>query len=80
MSNAALSISDELAALGVGHRPSKFNSKRECFRIDTGEIIGDMDAKQASEFIAGLRQANAWAAAFKAACDATDAAHQEPRT
>ena len=47
----AMPISDRLSAIGISHRPGTFNSKRECFRTDTGEIIGQMSAAEACEYL-----------------------------
>jgi hypothetical protein len=45
------SIEKRLEEAGYAHRPSKLNSCREVYHIDSGEVIGIMDPLQAVEFL-----------------------------
>ncbi len=62
IASADLTISEELAARGYGHRPGKMEGRREIFHAATGEIVGDFWAHKAIEAVeahAALQEASA---------------------
>lgn len=42
----ALSLTENLARNGFGHRPSEIYGKREIIRIDDGKVLGALDDSQ----------------------------------
>ena len=62
MASKQPTISDELLALGFGHRANahtRNTGQREVFNLKTGELAGCMTAHEACEWMAARRLAGA---------------------